>query len=230
MQTFFASLPSECVPVVGSEGELWRHEQRLLQLPTYDTDSEFSSKPDAGHAPALQELDDIRLMECFDIGQVVPCPDFSRPGECSECGCNSEGYHWAYCSKFIEPDAAKRPGGKKTLKAAKALSRAAAANGGVSAEQNADFIHSMYPDQATRYMSLFFSGPSPHISQCHALQNTSTRCVTCIFAAKHAEKRFVIRFILVRSIKEMKLKGKEAPNSAAADKAPAGKILHESCT
>lgn len=33
----------------------------------------------------------------------------SKPAECAECGLRAEdGAHWAYCSKFIEPDPEKR--------------------------------------------------------------------------------------------------------------------------
>lgn len=61
-----------------------------------------------GELKAHAKLDDIRLTTSFDVGEVQRCPDFSRPDACDECGLKEDGTHWAYCSKFIEPDHVKR--------------------------------------------------------------------------------------------------------------------------
>lgn len=149
IRRYFNAIPKECIPIIGSEGEIWRHEQLMLQLPKYDTDAEFSSRPDASHIPALEELDDIRLAECFDVGQVLSCPDFARPGDCSECGCNSEGYHWAYCSRFIEHDPSKLKTGRKKSNISRKTSTDSAATADTEGQQN-EFIQGMYPDQNVR--------------------------------------------------------------------------------
>ena len=105
---YFSKIPKECVPVVGSEGEIWRHQQLLLQLPPHDTHADKCSGLTAGELKAHAKLDDIRLTTSFDVGEVQRCPDFSRPDSCDECGLKEDGAHWAYCSKFIEPDPLKR--------------------------------------------------------------------------------------------------------------------------
>lgn len=87
---------------------MWRHQQLHLQLPPHDTHASKCSDLTAGELKAHVKLDDIRLTTSFDVGEVVPCPDFSRPDACSECGLKEDGAHWAYCSKFIEPDPLKR--------------------------------------------------------------------------------------------------------------------------
>lgn len=67
--------------MVGSEGEIWRHQQLLLQLPSHDTHADKCSGLTAGELKAHAKLDDIRLTTSFDVGEVQRCPDFSRPVE-----------------------------------------------------------------------------------------------------------------------------------------------------
>lgn len=105
---YFGAIPEECVPTVGQDGEIWRHQQQLIQLPIHDTDSNKCSDLSTGELEAFKRLDDKRLKMVFDIGEVVECPDFGRPDECPECGLTEHGTHWAYCSRFIEPDLEKR--------------------------------------------------------------------------------------------------------------------------
>ena len=107
-RVYFTTIPAECVPVVDSEGEIWRHQQLLLQLPPHDAHSERCTDLTPGELKAHAKLDDIRLTTSFDVGGVQRCPGFSRPDACDECGLKEDGTHWAYCSKFIEPDHVKR--------------------------------------------------------------------------------------------------------------------------
>jgi prickle len=93
---------------VGSEGEIWRHQQLHLQLPPHDTHPEKCVDLTSGEIKAHAKLDDIRLTTSFDVGEVVQCPDFGRPDSCGECGLKEDGFHWAYCSAFLEPDPVKR--------------------------------------------------------------------------------------------------------------------------
>eukprot|EP00039_Didymoeca_costata_P016689 m.303548 g.303548 ORF g.303548 m.303548 type:complete len:776 (+) comp16435_c0_seq100:243-2570(+) len=105
---FFACIPSECIPKVGTDGEIWRQQQLLIQLPAYDTDPDKCSSLTAGEIRAHKKLDEIRLKKAFDVGQAMRCPDFSKPGECRECKLREDGTHWAWCSKFVEPDLTER--------------------------------------------------------------------------------------------------------------------------
>eukprot|EP00041_Stephanoeca_diplocostata_P004598 m.47471 g.47471 ORF g.47471 m.47471 type:complete len:792 (-) comp15225_c0_seq4:93-2468(-) len=114
VELYFKALPVEFVPEIGTEGEIWRHEQLLVQLPAYDTDVDKSSRPNAQHVRGVEALDDIRLTEALDIGTVQRCPDLSRPAACDVCGLREDGTHWAYCSEFVEPDRTKRTVGRKS--------------------------------------------------------------------------------------------------------------------
>eukprot|EP00037_Helgoeca_nana_P025522 m.280818 g.280818 ORF g.280818 m.280818 type:complete len:851 (-) comp26976_c1_seq11:121-2673(-) len=113
VESYFGSIAVEYVPRIGTEGELWRREQILLQLPAYDTDVDKSNVPGPNHGVEMKKLDEVRLRAAFDVGEVLRCPDFSRPDECEECKLREDGTHWAYCSKFIDPDLEKRTIGKK---------------------------------------------------------------------------------------------------------------------
>jgi hypothetical protein len=99
VESYFGSIAVEYVPRIGTEGELWRREQILLQLPAYDTDVDKSNVPGPNHGVEMKKLDEVRLRAAFDVGEVLRCPDFSRPDECEECKLREDGTHWAYCSK-----------------------------------------------------------------------------------------------------------------------------------
>lgn len=57
---------------------------------------------------ALKEFSKARVRESLDIGDAQPCPDFSRPDECTECFLKEDGTHWPYCSKFVKAVAPPR--------------------------------------------------------------------------------------------------------------------------
>lgn len=97
VEAYFALVPRECVPLIGSPGEVWRQQQLELQMPPWDTDVARCDLPTVEEHTSFRALDDMRIKKVFDIGEVVRCPDIRS---CSECHLRSDGTHWAYCSRL----------------------------------------------------------------------------------------------------------------------------------
>ncbi|EDQ93053.1 uncharacterized protein MONBRDRAFT_22420 [Monosiga brevicollis MX1] len=105
IEAYFRALPTECVPALGTPGEIWRRRQLLVQNPAYDTDWHQCDQLTDKEMTQFRKFDKIRLKEAFDVGDVMPCPDLTRPPDCSECFLKEDGTHWPYCSKYLPADA-----------------------------------------------------------------------------------------------------------------------------
>eukprot|EP00049_Salpingoeca_infusionum_P026381 m.25442 g.25442 ORF g.25442 m.25442 type:complete len:610 (+) comp8714_c0_seq2:44-1873(+) len=105
VEAYFQAIPKACVPAIGTPGEQWRKKQLIAQCPPYDTNWESCDQLTAKEIEWFKKFDQLRLREAFDIGEVIRCPDMSRPPECRECFLKEDGTHWPYCSKYIEPQA-----------------------------------------------------------------------------------------------------------------------------
>eukprot|EP00055_Hartaetosiga_balthica_P016655 m.106069 g.106069 ORF g.106069 m.106069 type:complete len:623 (+) comp9146_c0_seq1:2-1870(+) len=101
VELYFQQLPQECVPLKGSKGEQWRKKQLQIQCPSWDTNWEKCDQLTQSEIDEFKLFDQLRMREAFDIGDVVRCPDFSRPESCNECFLKEDGTHWPYCSRFV---------------------------------------------------------------------------------------------------------------------------------
>ena len=109
MESYFRSIPKRYVPLIDSKGASWRRRQLLKQGPRHDTDYKTCDRLTKLELTWFQKFDADRMRQAFDIGDVIPCPDLSRPPECSECFLMEDGTHWPYCSRFIEPSPVAPP-------------------------------------------------------------------------------------------------------------------------
>ncbi len=119
VEAYFRLVPRECVPLIGTPGEVWRHQQLEAQMPPWDADVARCELPTLEEHTSFRALDEVgvcfvcvwlgctlahppasfrqlRIKKVFDIGEVVRCPDIRA---CSECHLRSDGTHWAYCSR-----------------------------------------------------------------------------------------------------------------------------------
>ena len=57
---YFACLPVQAVPLIGSEGEIWRHQQLYTQMPPWDTEPGACDHLTAEELASFRRMDEVR--------------------------------------------------------------------------------------------------------------------------------------------------------------------------
>uniref|UniRef100_A0A8R1I1U0 Uncharacterized protein n=1 Tax=Caenorhabditis japonica TaxID=281687 RepID=A0A8R1I1U0_CAEJA len=82
VHAYFASLPENKVPFVGSAGEKWRQRQSRYQLPPQDSDVRYCEDLSAEEADTLRMFERTRKTECLGSGVIQYAP---FDGKCEKC-------------------------------------------------------------------------------------------------------------------------------------------------
>ncbi|CAI2352004.1 unnamed protein product [Caenorhabditis sp. 36 PRJEB53466] len=82
VHAYFACLPENKVPFIGSAGEKWRQRQSRYQLPPQDSDVRYCEDLNAEEADTLRMFERTRKSECLGSGVIQYAP---YDGKCEKC-------------------------------------------------------------------------------------------------------------------------------------------------